>query len=125
MHPEPEKQKGADPVASDPGQPVLIQMRYNLLDPIPAIKIGDAAVEIAKPLRWFDSRAKQAIERLTKSDLARKDLGRLEDGCPRFFARCEAYREKLETALGRRVSPRELDKVLLAVHRRQPRAARS
>jgi len=32
----------------------MIQMRYNLLDPIPTIKIGDAAVELAKPLRWFE-----------------------------------------------------------------------
>jgi hypothetical protein len=48
------KQKGGYPVASDSGQTVLIQMRYNLLDPIPTIKIGDAPVEIAKPLRWFE-----------------------------------------------------------------------
>jgi len=48
------KEKGGYPVASDSGQQVMIQMRYNLLDPIPTIKIGDAAVELAKPLRWFE-----------------------------------------------------------------------
>jgi hypothetical protein len=48
------KQKGGFPVVSDSGQPVMIQMRYNLLDPIPTIKVGDAAIELAKPLRWFE-----------------------------------------------------------------------
>jgi hypothetical protein len=48
------KEKGAYPVASDSGQPVMIQMRYNLLDPIPTIKVGGAAIELAKPLRWFE-----------------------------------------------------------------------
>jgi hypothetical protein len=48
------KQKGGYSVASDSGQTVLIQMRYNLLDPIPTIKIGGAAIELAKPLRWFE-----------------------------------------------------------------------
>ena len=48
------KQKGRYPVVSDSGQQVLIQMRYNLLDPIPTVKIGDAAVELAKPLQWFE-----------------------------------------------------------------------
>jgi hypothetical protein len=48
------KLKTGYPVASDSGQTVLIQMRYNLLDPIPTIKIGDAAIELAKPLRWFE-----------------------------------------------------------------------
>jgi hypothetical protein len=48
------KQKGRYPVVSDAGQQVLIQMRYNLLDPIPTVKIGDAAVELAKPLQWFE-----------------------------------------------------------------------
>jgi hypothetical protein len=38
------KEKGGYPVASDSGQTVLVQMRYNLLDPIPTIKIGDSAV---------------------------------------------------------------------------------
>jgi hypothetical protein len=48
------KQKGRYPVMSDSGQQVLIQMRYNLLDPIPTVKIGDAPIELAKPLRWFE-----------------------------------------------------------------------
>jgi hypothetical protein len=51
----PVKRKGGRyPVVSDSGQEVLIQMRYNLLDPIPALKIGDAPFELAKPLRWFE-----------------------------------------------------------------------
>jgi hypothetical protein len=48
------KEKGGYPVVSDSGQQVMIQMRYNLLDPIPTIKVGDAAIELAKPLRWFE-----------------------------------------------------------------------
>jgi len=48
------KQKGLYPAVSDSGQPVMVQMRYNLLDPIPTVKIGDAAIELAKPLRWFE-----------------------------------------------------------------------
>jgi hypothetical protein len=48
------KEKGGCPVVSDSGQQVMTQMRYNLLDPIPTIKIGDAAIELAKPLRWFE-----------------------------------------------------------------------
>jgi hypothetical protein len=54
LHPEPKKEKGAYPVASDSGQQVMIQMRYNLLDPIPTIKIGDAVIALAKTLRWFE-----------------------------------------------------------------------
>jgi hypothetical protein len=48
------KEKGGYSVVSDSGQQVTIQMRYNLLDPIPTIKVGDAAIELAKPLRWFE-----------------------------------------------------------------------
>src|ERR1700733_15213627 len=48
------KEKGGYPVACNWSQSVQIQMRYNLLDPIPTIKIGDAAIALAKPLRWFE-----------------------------------------------------------------------
>jgi hypothetical protein len=65
----------------------------------------------------YDSRAVRAIGHLTKSGLTRKELGKVKDGYPKFFARCEAFRKKLEAALGRRVTPRELDKVLLAADR--------
>jgi hypothetical protein len=72
----------------------------------------------------FDSRAKRAIEHLTKATLTRETLRKTKEGYPRFFVRCEAFREKLEAALGRRITPRELDKVLLAVHR-QPSSGRT
>jgi hypothetical protein len=48
------RKSGRYPVVSDSGQEVLIQMKYNLLDPIPTLKIGDAPIELAKPLRWFE-----------------------------------------------------------------------
>jgi hypothetical protein len=37
---------------------------------------------------------------------------------PRFVARCEDYRGRLEAKLGKKMNPRELDKVLLAVDRK-------
>jgi hypothetical protein len=48
------KESGRYPVISDSGAEVLIQMKYNLLDPIPTLKIGDAPIELAKPLRRFE-----------------------------------------------------------------------
>jgi hypothetical protein len=70
----------------------------------------------------YDSRAKRAIGGLSKTTLTRKEIRKAKEGYPRFFLRCEAFREKLEDALGRKVTPRELDKVLLAADRQLSKA---
>jgi hypothetical protein len=41
-------------VASDSGQQLKIQVKYNFLDPIPKVKIGEETIELAKPLQWFE-----------------------------------------------------------------------
>jgi len=48
------KQKGRYLVAADSGTETVIQVKYNFLDPIPTIKIGDESVVLAKPLRWYE-----------------------------------------------------------------------
>jgi hypothetical protein len=39
------KVKGRYPVASDTGAEKLVQMRYNLIDPVPTLKIDEQAVK--------------------------------------------------------------------------------
>jgi len=39
---------------SDSGEEVLVQMKYNLVDPIPTLKIGGATLHLATPLRWYE-----------------------------------------------------------------------
>ncbi len=62
----------------------------------------------------FDSRAQKAISRLTepisKSHLR---LRKHDNVYARFYLRCEALNRKIARFMGRRLSPRELDKVLL------------
>jgi hypothetical protein len=48
------RQKGRYPVAADSGAEALIQMRYNLVDPIPTLKIDDEPVRLAEPLHWYE-----------------------------------------------------------------------
>ena len=50
---EPRK-KGRYTVASDSGAETSIQLRYNFLDPIPKLKIGDEVAELASPLKWYE-----------------------------------------------------------------------
>ena len=49
-----QKKKGRYTVTSDSGAEISIQLKYNFLDPIPKIKIGDEIVELASPLKWYE-----------------------------------------------------------------------
>ncbi len=48
------KQKGRYTVVSDTGRERQIQLKYNFLDPIPKIKIGDEISVLASPLKWYE-----------------------------------------------------------------------
>jgi hypothetical protein len=48
------RQKGRYPVVSDSGAQMLIQMRYNLIDPVPAFKIGEDSIKLVEPLHWYE-----------------------------------------------------------------------
>ncbi len=48
------KQKGRYTVKADSGAETTIQLKYNYLDPIPKIKIGEEVIEIATPLKWYE-----------------------------------------------------------------------
>jgi hypothetical protein len=41
-------------VGSDSGEEIKIQLKYNFLDPIPTLKIGEETIELAKPLQWYE-----------------------------------------------------------------------
>jgi hypothetical protein len=45
---------GSYQVDSDSGQQFKIQVKYNFLDPIPKVKIGEETITLAKPLRWYE-----------------------------------------------------------------------
>ena len=64
----------------------------------------------------YDARAVAAIRRVSPP-LRRRggSFGESDREYGRFFERCLAYQQELEQLLGRRVMPREVDKVLLAV----------
>ena len=48
------KEKGRYPVTSDSGAVKLIQMRYNLIDPVPTLKIDEQTVNLLEPLQWYE-----------------------------------------------------------------------
>jgi hypothetical protein len=48
------KVKGRYPVTSDSGAEKLIQLRYNLVDPVPTLKIDGEAVNLLEPLQWYE-----------------------------------------------------------------------
>jgi hypothetical protein len=48
------KQKGRYRVASDSGAEKLIQLKYNLVDPVPGIKIDGEGVNLVEPLQWYE-----------------------------------------------------------------------
>jgi len=48
------KQKGRYTVTADSGAETTIQLKYNYLDPIPKIKIGEEVVELASALKWYE-----------------------------------------------------------------------
>lgn len=71
------------------------------------------------PDRYFiyDSRADRAIRRLTENVRNKLPLLRQFDHDPiygRFLLRCLNLRDELSEVVGRKITPRELDKVLLA-----------
>lgn len=72
------------------------------------------------PERFFiyDSRAQKAVSNLTKPIQRRMPAFTLFDNIyARFCLRCQRLTEALAASLGRTITPRELDKVLLEVER--------
>ncbi len=62
----------------------------------------------------FDSRAQKAISRLTEPiGRSHLRLRKHDNVYARFYLRCEALNSEIARLMGRRLSPRELDKVLL------------
>lgn len=41
-------------VADDSGNESVVQLKYNYLDPIPKVKIGEDVSQLATPLRWYE-----------------------------------------------------------------------
>lgn len=64
----------------------------------------------------YDERANRAIRHVTTA-LRRRSLpfAPCDESYARFFLRCEVFRGQLEQRLGQRVTPREVDKVLLVI----------
>jgi hypothetical protein len=48
-----EKKKGRFTVASDSGQETAIVLKYNLLDPVPKVKIANETLQVAPSFRWY------------------------------------------------------------------------
>lgn len=48
------RQKGRYTVTADSGAEITIQLKYNYLDPIPKIKIGEEVTELANALKWYE-----------------------------------------------------------------------
>ena len=64
----------------------------------------------------YDERATRAIRLVTPAQHLRSlPYNPCDEAYARFFLRCEVFRNQLEQLLGRRVTPREMDKVLLAI----------
>jgi hypothetical protein len=49
-----EKRKGTYLVASDDGAEIPIKLKYNFLDPIPKVTVGDESIELAPSLKWYE-----------------------------------------------------------------------
>jgi len=47
--------RGVYLVCNDNGLELPVKIKYNYLDPIPKLKIGDKIVMIAPPLKWYES----------------------------------------------------------------------
>jgi hypothetical protein len=48
------KQKGRFSVESDVGQETSVELKYNLLDPIPKVKVADETLELAPSFQWYE-----------------------------------------------------------------------
>jgi hypothetical protein len=69
----------------------------------------------------YDMRAATAIRQVTGRVKLPPALAKLKNPYAAFHVRCEVYRRELEKKLDRKVTPRDVDKVLLAVYRRTRR----
>jgi len=49
-----EKRQGRYAVPPDSGVEVSVELKYNLFDPIPKVKIDDQPLEVAPPLHWYE-----------------------------------------------------------------------
>lgn len=49
-----EKRKGRYTVSNDDGEETTIQLKYNYIDPVPKIKIGDETETLADPFAWYE-----------------------------------------------------------------------
>lgn len=48
------KMQGRYTVTSDAGAETAIQLKYNYLDPIPKVKMGEEVIELASPFKWYE-----------------------------------------------------------------------
>jgi len=48
------REKGRYPVTDDSGAPILIQIKGNLVDPVPTLVIDEEKVKLAEPLQWYE-----------------------------------------------------------------------
>ncbi|MBI3609982.1 MAG: hypothetical protein HY204_04660 [Nitrospirae bacterium] len=109
----------SDPTNSD----LAIKFHKKLMDLFREISGKDKRSLASKYLHFhfpdrfyiYDSRAQKAIVKLTEG-VGRKNLPRVVHDPPyaKFFLRCLSLVEQITPVIGRRLSPRELDKVLLA-----------
>jgi hypothetical protein len=42
------------PVTMDSGAETLIQMKFNLIDPVPTLKIDEETIKLVESLRWYE-----------------------------------------------------------------------
>jgi hypothetical protein len=48
------KQRGRYPVTADSGAEILVQLKFNLVDPLPTLKIGQETIKLADSLKWYE-----------------------------------------------------------------------
>jgi hypothetical protein len=48
------KKGGLYTVTSDTGEQIQVRMKYNFLDPVPKLTIGEESFELAEPLQWYE-----------------------------------------------------------------------
>jgi hypothetical protein len=48
------KQRGRYPVTADSGAEILVQLKFNLVDPLPTLKIGEETIKLADSLKWYE-----------------------------------------------------------------------
>ncbi len=74
---------------------------------------------LPKAVYIFDERASRGIRRVTEAQHLRElPFKEFDDTYARFYLRCCEFHDELEELMGRRLSPREVDTVLLAVAER-------